>query len=145
MAKYSKFFYLFGFLMMPIFIILLVFGYVKLNQMAGEQIYWGHTRSFAFSQASREGKLILLSFTKSRCDALYGKYCGEGKLDLGDFVLLNLTPSDQDFADMLLDDRFSALKSNNFPMYYLLNTNGEIRFSGSDFPTPEDLIKLGKE
>lgn len=113
--------------------------------MAGEQIYWGHTQSFAFSQAQREGKLILLSFTKSRCDALYGKFCGEGKLDLGDFVLLNLTKSDQDYSELILDDRFSAVKTGTLPQYFLLNTNGEVRFSGTDFPSIEDMQKLSKE
>lgn len=93
MQKYSRVFYLVGFLAMPVFILLLVFGYIKINQMASEEIHWGHNKSFAFGQASREGKLILLAVTKSRCEMLRGLECGEGKPDLGTYVLLNFTPA----------------------------------------------------
>jgi len=112
--------------------------------MTSESIYWGHNRGFAFSQAQREGKLVLLGVTSSRCDALLGKDCGEGKLDLDGFVLWNVTPSEMEFAELLADDRFSALRAKKIPVYYLLNTNGEIRYEGMDFPTIEEMAKIGK-
>ncbi|BDA80830.1 hypothetical protein LPTSP3_g37600 [Leptospira kobayashii] len=145
MKQYSKIFYLVGFLCMPLFILLLVYGYVKLNQMTSEEIYWGHNRSFAFAQASREGKTILLSVTKHRCDALRGLECGEGKLDLAGYVLLNINPSHSEFQNLISDDRFAELKSGELPRYYILNTNGEIRFSSKELPSLEDIRKLRKE
>jgi hypothetical protein len=145
MKKYYKVYYLIGFLSMPLFILLLVFAYIHLNQLASENLYWGHNKSFAFSQASREGKLILVSVTKRRCDGLFGLECGEGKPDLGAYVLLNLIPSDKDFSSMMADDRFEELKSGELPRYYLLNTTGEIRYSAKELPSVIDMKTLPKE
>lgn len=145
MKKYSKVFYLVAFLSMPLFILLLVYGYIRLNQMATETMYWGHNRSFAFSQSSREGKLILLSVTKKRCDGLYGLECGEGKPDLAAYVLLNFIPSDLDFQSLILDDRFEELKTGELPRYFILNTNGEVRHSAKDLPTVTEMKTLPKE
>ncbi|MDF3819893.1 hypothetical protein P3G55_08290 [Leptospira sp. 96542] len=145
MQKYSRVFYLLGFLMMPVFILLLVYGYLRLNQMVSEEIHWGHNKSFAFSQAQREGKLILLSITNVRCDSLIGLECGEGKPDLGTYVLLNITPREQDFQSLILDDRFENLKKGKLPQYFLLNTNGEIRHSSENLPSVEEMQKLPKK
>lgn len=145
MQKYSRVFYLLGFLAMPIFILLLVYGYVRLNQMVGEEIHWGHNKSFAFSQAQREGKLILLAITSARCEMLKGLECGEGKPDLGTYVLLNYTPRDKEFETLIMDDRFADLKSSGLPMYYLLNTNGEIRHCSKTLPSVEEMQKLPKK
>ncbi len=130
---------------MPLFILLLVYGYIFLNQLASESLYWGHNKSFAFSQAQREGKLILLSVTKKRCDGMYGLECGEGKPDLGAYVLLNLVPSDQDFSSMMTDDRFEELKTGELPRYFLLNTTGEIRYSSKELPSVQEMKTLPKE
>lgn len=130
---------------MPLFILLLVYGYIFLNQLASESLYWGHNKSFAFSQAQREGKLILLSVTKKRCDGMYGLECGEGKPDLGAYVLLNLVPSDQDFSSMMTDDRFEELKTGELPKYFLLNTTGEIRYSSKELPSVQEMKTLPKE
>ncbi|MDZ4726282.1 MAG: hypothetical protein SH817_08995 [Leptospira sp.] len=145
MKKYYKVYYLIGFLSMPLFILLLVYGYIFLNQLASESLYWGHNKSFAFSQAQREGKLILLSVTKKRCDGMYGLECGEGKPDLGAYVLLNLVPSDQDFSSMMTDDRFEELKTGELPRYFLLNTTGEIRYSSKELPSVQEMKTLPKE
>ncbi|XDD48532.1 hypothetical protein AB3N60_18195 [Leptospira sp. WS39.C2] len=145
MQKYSRVFYLVGFLAMPLFILLLVFGYIKINQMASEEIHWGHNKSFAFGQASREGKLILLSITKSRCEMLKGLECGEGKPDIGTYVLLNFTPRDNEFESLILDDRFSTLKNEPLPQYFLLNAAGEIRHSSNQLPSVEEMQKLPKK
>jgi len=113
--------------------------------LASESLYWGHNKSFAFSQAQREGKLILLSVTKKRCDGMYGLECGEGKPDLGAYVLLNLVPSDQDFSSMMTDDRFEELKTGELPRYFLLNTTGEIRYSSKELPSVQEMKTLPKE
>ncbi|TGL55537.1 hypothetical protein EHQ59_03765 [Leptospira kemamanensis] len=144
MQKYSRVFYLVGFLSMPLFILLLVFGYIKINQMASEEIHWGHNKSFAFGQASREGKLILLSVTKVRCEMLKGLECGEGKPDLGTYILLNFTPRDNEFQTLILDDRFASLKSESLPQYFLLNSSGEIRHFSKELPSVEEMQKLPK-
>lgn len=144
MKKYYKVYYLIGFLAMPFFILLLVFAYIHLNQLASESLYWSHNKSFAFSQASREGKLILVSVTKHRCDGLIGLECGEGKPDLGAYVLLNLIPADIDFSSMIADDRFEELKTGELPRYYLLNTTGEIRYSSKELPSVVDMQTLPK-
>lgn len=130
---------------MPLFILLLVYGYVRLNQMVGEEIHWGHNKSFAFSQSQREGKLILLSITKARCEMLKGLECGEGKPDLATYVLLNFTPRDKDFETLILDDRFQELKTGKLPMYFLLNTSGEVRYSSNELPSVEEMVKLPKK
>jgi hypothetical protein len=145
MKKYYKVYYLLGLLSMPLFILLLVYAYVLLNQMASENLYWGHNKSFAFSQGSREGKLILVSVTKRRCDAMLGLECGEGKPDLGAYVLLNLIPSDRDFSSMIQDDRFEELKKGELPRYYLLNTSGEIRYSSKELPSVQEMKTMPKE
>ncbi|TGL62437.1 hypothetical protein [Leptospira jelokensis] len=145
MQKYSRVFYLVGFLSMPLFILLLVFGYIKINQMASEEIHWGHNQSFAFGQASREGKLILLAVTKSRCEMLKGLECGEGKPDLGTYVLLNFTPRDNEFQTLILDDRFASLKKEALPQYFLLNSTGEIRHASNQLPSVEEMQKLPKK
>lgn len=130
---------------MPLFILLLVFGYIKINQMASEEIHWGHNKSFAFGQASREGKLILLSVTKVRCEMLKGLECGEGKPDLSTYVLLNYSPRDNEFQTLILDDRFASLKSESLPQYFLLNSAGEIRHFSKELPSVEEMQKLPKK
>nr|WP_243393990.1 hypothetical protein [Leptospira meyeri] len=145
MQKYSRVFYLLGFLSMPLFILLLVYGYIKINEMASEEIHWGHNKSFAFGQASREGKLVLLAVTKSRCEMLQGLECGEGKPDLGTYVLLNYTPREQEFQSLILDDRFASLKTEPLPQYFLLNSSGEIRHMSKQLPSVEEMQKLPKK
>ncbi|GBF51843.1 hypothetical protein LPTSP4_33810 [Leptospira ryugenii] len=143
--KYYKVFYLLGFLAMPVFILLLVYGYVYINQLASEDLHWGHNQAFAFAQAQREGKLILLSVTKKPCEALIGLECGEGKPDLGVYVLLNLSPSQKDFSQLITDDRFLEIKSGSLPRYYLLNTTGEVRYNSAQLPAIEDMQNLPKK
>ncbi len=129
---------------MPLFILMLVNGYLYLNQLASEDVIWGHNRSFAFSQAGREGKLVLLSVTQRRCDFLKGLECGEGKPDLSSFVLLNVNPADTDFQGLILDDRFAEIKKGELPRYYLLNSTGEIRHSSKELPSVEEMTTLRK-